>query len=96
MLLKNVLDNNLKIFQKFFDKNIFFIVLLSFAVLVVVGFYRSFFPIFLEKDVSFSRETVLFFISLSSVVSLPISYLVLKFMSKNEKKNAILGGFFLA
>ncbi len=85
------LSNFLSTSKKLFQPQIFPIVLVSFLVLFVGGFYSSFFLIFLKEN-GWTQNTILTYSSLSSLLFLPISFIGLHILSnKTSLKNILMG-----
>lgn len=72
-------------------------ILVSFIVLIFDGFYRAFFVLFL-KELGWSQNYILFFISVFSFLFLPLSLLIIGQFEKDEHKseNAIVKGSYVA
>ncbi len=86
-------NNYQKIFQDLKRKAILPVVLISSAVLLLAGFYRAFFILFLKDQLVWSQETILVFTSVISVLFLPLSFFVIKRLEKaNSEKNVFHGG----
>ena len=82
-----------KAFQKIKNRDILFPIIISFSVLLLAGFYRSFFVLFLKDVFNWSQNSILFFVSVFSILFLPISLLIIRYLgcSKSEK-NIFQGG----
>lgn len=92
--LKDSKINYLNVSQFFKRKRIFLIFLASFSVLLLIGFYRAFFVLFLRDQLNWSQEYVLVFMSFFSLLFLPLSLLILKHLEKTgSEKNIFQGGF---
>ena len=88
---KESLSNFFSASKKLFQPQIFPIMLISFLVLFVGGFYSSFFLIFLKEN-GWSQNTILTYSSLNSLLFLPISFFGLHILSKNTSlKNIFIG-----
>lgn len=86
-------NNYKKIFQSLKGKTILPIILTSFSVLFLAGFYRAFFVLFLKDQLIWSQELILIFVSTFSVSFLPLSLLLIKYLEKtSSKKNVFQGG----
>jgi MFS family permease len=72
-------------------KNILPFVLISFFVLILAGFNNTFFVLFLE-NLGWSKNQILFFNSILSLVFLPISLLVIKQVAKFSSEINICRG----
>lgn len=76
------------------EKNIFLILLSIFAAMILGGIYRAFFVLFL-KDLSFSQEDIIKFISIASFAYLPLSILVVKVIENVKNLKIINSGIIL-
>lgn len=76
------------------EKNIFLILLSIFAAMILGGIYRAFFVLFLE-ELSFSQEDIIKFISIASLVYLPLSILVIKIIENIKNTGIINSGIIL-
>lgn len=91
--LEDSKNNYQKIFQFLKRKTILPILLISFSVLLLAGFYRAFFVLFLKDQLVWSQELILIFISVFSVLFSPLSFLLIKYLEKiNSEKNVFQGG----
>ncbi len=86
-----------KNYQKSFEiisrRDIFPLVLVSFSVLILAGFYRTFFVLFLKDELLWSENLILFFVPLSSLLFLPVSIFVIKKLGeRRNEKNIFQGG----
>lgn len=85
-------ENYKKVFKALGEKSLFPLVLISFAVLVLSGFYSAFFVLFLKTDLGWSQNQILFFNSLLSLIFLFISLFAIKFIGKSLSRANILWG----
>lgn len=86
--------NYRKVFGLLKEKSAAFLILASFAVLVLGGFYHAFFVLFLKQNLAWSQNEILLFNSLLSLAFLFFSIAVIKFVEKSEsEKNILQGGF---
>lgn len=93
---KNSLSHFMQVVKSSFKPNIFPILLFSFAILIVGGFYQSFFLIFL-KDIGWDKNLILLYSSLLSVIFLPLSLFAIKILSSSKIiKNILIGGVIFA
>jgi len=91
--LEDSQDNYKKIFKALKTKTVLPFLSVSFSVLLLAGFYRAFFVLFLKDQLVWSQELILIFISVFSVLFLPISFLLIKYLEKtNSEKNVFHGG----
>lgn len=74
-----------------FDKTILVVLIALFAALILGGVYRAFFVLFL-KDLSYSQNDIIKFISFVSIIYLPLSLLVIKAMKRLKTVRVISGG----
>lgn len=72
-------------------------IVLSLAVLVFDGFYHAFFALFL-KDLGWTQNYILFFLSVFSVLFLPVSIFIIRQFGKDghRSENAVIGGSLIA
>jgi MFS family permease len=89
--LPHIFKNYQKAFKKLKERNIFILLSVSFSVLILAGFYRAFFVLFL-KDLNWSQNFILFFISLLSLIFIPISFFVIKRIGKIRSGKNIFQG----
>ena len=87
----NFIKNYQKVFKKLKEKSILGPILACFSVLLLTGFYRAFFVLFL-KDLGWSQNLILVFISLLSLVFLPISLFVIKRIGQLKSQKNIFQG----
>ncbi|MBZ9571821.1 MFS transporter [Patescibacteria group bacterium] len=88
---QQVRQNYLEIFEKIKSRAILPFILISLSVLILVGFYRAFFVLFL-KDFGWSQNLILLFGSILSLVFLPISIFVIKRVGKQKSEESISRG----
>ena len=89
--IKRVSDNYKKVFKLLKKKIILIPLAVSFSVLILSGFYRAFFVLFL-KDLGWSQNLVLLFVSLLSLAFLPISLFAIKRIGKVKSEKNIFQG----
>jgi MFS family permease len=87
----NIFKNYQKAFKKLKERNISILLIVSFSVLILAGFYRAFFVLFL-RDLNWSQNFILFFISLLSLIFIPISFFVIKKIGKTGSGKNIFQG----
>ena len=86
-------QNYQKVFQKIKGPTILPPILISFSVLLLAGFYRAFFVLFLKDSLLWSQNLILIFISIFSFLFLPISFLIIKYLGRlRSEKNIFQGG----
>jgi MFS family permease len=86
------LDHFLQAIKKSFNFNIFPILIFSLIILILGGFYQSFFLIFL-KSIGWRQTEILAYSSLFSILFLPISWYGIKILSgSNVVKTVFMGG----
>ncbi len=86
-----VRENYQNVFKKLKQKIILIPILVCFSVLILSGFYRAFFVLFL-RDLGWSQDLILFFISLISFLFLPISFFTIKQIGKKDSESNIFQG----
>jgi len=85
--------NYQKVFQKIKEKGILLPILVSFSVLLLAGFYRAFFVLFLKDSLGWSQNLILVFSSLFSFLFLPLSLFLIKYLGRvKSEKNIFQGG----
>ena len=94
--LKSSLENYQKVFCKIKKRATLSFVLISFSVLVLAGFYNTFFVLFLKKELFWSQNQILLFGSLFSFLFLPISFLIIKQIEKQKSEKSIIRGSLIA
>ena len=92
------LKNQSAVFKKIAGKEILSVVLISFSILFLAGFYRAFFVLFLKESLYWPQSQILLFISASSLLFCPISLFIIRRMEKfkgkiNIFKGAAVSGF---
>lgn len=86
-------QNYKEIFSIIKQNRILPLISISFSILFLAGFYRSYFPLFLKDELFWSQNLILVFISLFSFLFFPISLLVIKRLEKSKiKENIFKGG----
>lgn len=91
--LEDSKNNYKKVFSSLKRKTILPVLLISFSVLLLAGFYRAFFVLFLKDQLVWSQELILIFMSVFSVLFLPLSLLLIKHLEKiNSWRNVFQGG----
>lgn len=89
-------DNYQKIFQLLKQKKIFPFISISFAVLLLGGFYHAFFVLFLKDQLAWSQNLILIFVSVFSALFLPLSFFLIKYLEKNDSRKSIFKGGMIA
>jgi MFS family permease len=90
-LERKFIENYRAVFQKLKKRSILIPILVAFSVLLLGGFYRAFFVLFL-KDLGWTQNLILFFVSLLSLVFLPISFFIIKRIGKLKSEKNIFQG----
>jgi MFS family permease len=86
-------QNYHQVFKKIKEKSIFPVIFISFSVLLLAGFYRAFFVLFLKDSLGWSQNLILVFVSLFSFLFLPLSFLIIKYLGRfKSEKNIFQGG----
>lgn len=81
-----------KVFGLLEEKSTLFLILASFAVLVLGGFYHAFFVLFLRQNLAWSQNEILIFNSLLSLAFLLASFTAIKFIERFKSEKNILQG----
>ncbi len=85
------------IFKKIKNKEVLLLLFLVFFTLILAGFYRAFFVLYLKEQLDWTQNNVLFFVSLVSVAFVPISWKVIRLIeSQMSRTNVLQGSFFKA
>jgi MFS family permease len=92
-------ENYQKIFQEIKRKTILPFILISLSILFLAGFYRAFFVLFLKDNLFWSENLILIFISILSLLFLPISLFLIRHLGrfpseKNIFQGSIISGLF--
>ena len=82
--------NYVEVLKKINTKGTLPLIFTSFLVLIVAGFTNTFFVLFL-KSLGWSQNSILIFNSISSLVFLPVSWLIVKLIKKNSVDNVSYG-----
>lgn len=88
--LKESFNNFILVIKKLFARQFFSIVIISFIILVVGGFYQAFFVTFL-KHIGWTQNTILFYTSIFSLLFLPLSLLAIRILSWEKIELFLLG-----
>lgn len=85
------------VLKKIKNREVLLLLFLVFLTLILAGFYRAFFVLYLKEQLGWSQNNVLFFISLVSVAFVPLSWKVIKLIEKQmSRTNVLQGSFFKA
>lgn len=75
------------------EKSVLPFILISLSVLILAGFYRAYFVLFLKDNLFWSQSLILIFISVLSFLFLPISLFLIHRLGKfQSEKNIFQGG----
>jgi len=85
-------NDYISIFKKLSEGRIFIIVGLVFSTLILTGFYRAFFILFIKDILLWSQNKILIFASLNSLIFVPISWWVIKIIGRQKSRKNILQG----
>lgn len=87
--LKNLKENYVQIFNSMKkDKIASYALVVVFIALIFSGIHRPYFVLFL-KDLNYTQNDIIGFLSLLSLSFIPLSWLVVKFIGKNSSKKDI-------
>ncbi len=89
---QNFKANHSLAFRRIMRKPFLLLISVSFAVLLLGGFYRAFFILFLKQELAWSQNLILVFGALSSFLFLPISLWIIKKLGTQETKKTIFQG----
>lgn len=85
--------NYQKSLLKLKKKNVLPLILVSFSILLLAGFYRAFFVLFLKQELFWSQNLILVFGTVFSLFLLPVSLWAIKKLGvQNNSKNISRGG----
>jgi len=85
-------ENYKKVLRALGEKSLFPLVFISFAILLLSGFYSAFFILFLKNNLGWSQNQILLLNSLLSIIFLFVSLFAIKFISKSKSRSNILQG----
>ena len=91
---KKYTQNYQNVFKILKQKAILVPVIAGFSVLILAGFYRAFFVLFL-KDIGWSQNLILFFVSSLSLLFLPLSLYVIKRVGDEQSEKSVFQGALL-
>ena len=90
---KDAKENYSAVFKIIKSGSVLPFALISLSVLFLAGFYRAFFVLFLKDELLWSQDLILVFISLVSILFLPISLFLIRQLGKaRSERNIIRGG----
>lgn len=89
---QNLQQNYQKAFQKLKQRTTLSLILISFAILLLAGFYRAFFVLFLRQELAWSQNLILVFGGVFSLVFLPFSLWVIKKVGEHPSSKSIFRG----
>jgi len=86
-------ENYQRAFRIIKGKTVLPFVFISFSVLLLAGFYRAFFVLFLKEELFWSQNFILIFTSVFSLLFLPLSLLIIQHLGRfRSEKNIFQGG----
>jgi len=77
------------------EKKTFYPFLLSLLMILLIGFYRAFFALFLKQGLGWEENLILVFITVSSILFVPLSFLIVKELGKQSINRSIFNGSLL-
>jgi MFS family permease len=90
---ENFQKNYLIAFQKLKSKTVLGLISISFSILLLIGFYRAFFVLFLKQELIWSQGLILAFGAIFSLLFFPASWWVIKKLeAQPNSKNIFWGG----
>jgi MFS family permease len=89
---QNFKENHRLAFQRIIERPVLLLISVSFAVLLLGGFYRAFFVLFLKQELAWSQNLILVFGALSSFLFLPISLWIIKKLGTQATGKTIFQG----
>jgi MFS family permease len=91
--LKIAREKYKKTFQIIKTKTVLPFISLSLAALFLAGFYKAYFVLFLKDELFWSQNLILIFISVFSLLFLPLSLWIIKYLGREKsERNIIKGG----
>ena len=81
-----------KVFQKIKEKSVLPFILISLSVIFVGGFYHAFFVLFLKDILNWSQNLILIYVSILSILFLPVSLFVINKVAKQKSEKNIFQG----
>jgi len=89
----NLQENYQKAFQKLKQGPALCLIFISFSILLLGGFYRAFFVLFLKQELAWSQNLILVFGAIFSLIFMPLSlWLIRKIEEQKSLKNIFRGG----
>ncbi len=89
---QNFKENQRKTFSVIKSKAILPFISISLAVLILAGFYRTYFVLFLKDELVWSQNLILIFISVFSILFLPLSLFAIRHLGKYFSEKNVFGG----
>jgi len=89
---QNFKENQRKTFSIIKSKAILPFISISLAVLLLAGFYRTYFVLFLKDELVWSQNLILIFISVFSILFLPFSLFAIRHLGKYLSEKNVFGG----
>lgn len=91
--LQNLQRNYQRAFHKLKQRTVLCLILISFSILLLGGFYRAFFVLFLKQELAWSQNLILVFGAIFSLLFLPVSlWIIKKVETQKSLKNIFQGG----
>ena len=89
---QNFKENQRKTFSIIKSKAILPFISISLAVFLLAGFYRTYFVLFLKDELVWSQNLILIFISVFSILFLPLSLFAIRHLGKYLSEKNVFGG----
>jgi len=90
---RNFKENYQRAFQNLKQRTVLCLISASLAVLLLGGFYRAFFVLFLKQELTWSQNLILVFGAVFSLIFMPLSlYLIKKIGEQKSFQNIVRGG----
>ncbi len=89
---QNLQQNYQKAFQKLKQRTVLCLVATSFSILLLGGFYRAFFVLFLKQQLNWSQDLILVFGAIFSLAFLPFSLWVIRKLGEQKSSKSIFRG----
>jgi len=90
---QNFKENHQRAFQRLRQRTVLCLISVSLAILLLGGFYRAFFVLFLKQELAWSQNLILVFGAVFSLLFMPLSlYLIKKIGEQKSLQNITRGG----
>ncbi|MCK4520347.1 MFS transporter [Candidatus Parcubacteria bacterium] len=90
--IEKIKNDYSSIFKKIKEKEVALLLGLVFLTIILTGFYRAFFVLYLKNQLFWSQNKILLFISLVSIVFVVISWKLIKIIGAQKSRTNVLQG----